>query len=103
MARQSPRPKRESQWMVADRLPQPLVDEGLLPWIKQHMDQHPWCWACRAPSTQTVTALCRQLNPLGGNVTFYSLCDACATDLQVRQRIEADLEHDVIIAQRRFN
>ena len=103
MARQSPRPNRNTSWMETNYLPQPLVDEGLLPAVVQHMQQHPGCWACHAPATHTVTALCRGLNQHGGNVTFYSLCEACAASPEVRQRIEADLDNDTMIAMGRYN
>jgi len=36
----------------------------------------------------------RHLNLAGGNVTFYTLCQQCTDDPQVRHRVVEDLERD---------
>jgi hypothetical protein len=36
----------------------------------------------------------RQLNPVGGNVTAYTLCRDCVQKREVRNRIQADIDQD---------
>jgi hypothetical protein len=93
MARQHPR-KKKAEWIAAPHLPQEYQDQGLQAWVRQHEQANPFCWACGAPGQQTILVESNQLNPLGGNVTCYTLCQECTQNPQVRQRIQADVEQD---------
>jgi hypothetical protein len=72
-------------------MPQELVEQGVLAWAVAHQKAHPWCWSCGAPGANTITVQSPQLNPAGGNVTFYTLCQRCTDDPQVRRRVIKDL------------
>jgi hypothetical protein len=93
MARQHPR-KKKTEWIEAPHLPQAYQDQGIQPWIRQHEQANPFCWACGAPGHHTVLVESARLNPLGGNVTCYTLCWDCVQNPQVRQRIQADIAQD---------
>ena len=94
MARQHPRKGRHTRWIATSRMPQELVEQGVFSWAVAHQQAHPWCWACGAPGVNTITVQSRQLNPGGGNVTFYTLCKRCTDDSQVQRRVVEDLERD---------
>ena len=97
MARQHPRNKRVV-WETASRMPQELVEQGVLPHAVAHQNAHPWCWSCGAPGKNTVTAMSRQPYPAGGTVTFYTLCERCTDAPHVRQRITEDMDRDEVQA-----
>jgi hypothetical protein len=90
------RKKRHNVWLEPPdgKLPQDLVAAGILPHVMRHIQDHPWCWACRAPGDHTVTVQSRRLNLAGGNITMYTLCQRCTQDPQVRERLIADLDQD---------
>ena len=94
MARQHPRKGRQIRWIAAAQLPPAYAEHGLRPWIAAHEQAHPCCWACGAPGVHTILVESRELNPLGGNVTCYTLCQRCTDDQQVRRRVIKDLERD---------
>jgi len=93
MARQHPR-KKKAAWIEVPHLPQAYQEQGIQAWVRQHELANPFCWACGVSGQQTILVESNQLNPLGGNVTCYTLCQACTQNPQVRQRIQADVEQD---------